>query len=375
MTVKNLLKMLSQHVILPFCYNLNRFRKVDKNRVLFADAHHVECPNHMADLRDALKDNGYTIEEYYVDLVLLGKFRGLIAMAHFMKMYSRCAYVVVCDNFISVAACRKKKATKVIQLWHGSGAFKKFGFDARDDIGSGYKGNVYKNYNLVTVSGDYPVEYFKSAMRLEDDIVKPYGVCHTDRFFDETFKENCLKKFRRYYPDAAEKKVVLWAPSFRGNAAKPKLYGENIVNSIRNDKNDLEKSYKNVYLIKSLHPHFKQDNSMTTEELMVCADILITDYSSVMFDFLLLDKPMIFFAPDYSEYIRDRGFYLEYEKLPGVVITGDGDDAGRALVDSVVKIIDGNDEYADERKTFRNRYMNACDGHVVERIMQRMKEL
>ena len=98
-------------------------------------------------------------------------------------------------------------------------------------------------------------------------------------------------------------------PTFRGNAGKKKgsveaAPGEAYINLLMNDDR--------YYVIKSLHPHMHRQNAMSTNELLCCADVLITDYSSVFFEFLLMDKPIIFFAPDYDIYSQSRGFYLDY---------------------------------------------------------------
>ena len=71
-------------------------------------------------------------------------------MFEFMKLYAVSQTVVICDNFLPVASCRKRKGTKVIQLWHAGGALKKFGYDTADDIPAYYKGNVMANLPLVT---------------------------------------------------------------------------------------------------------------------------------------------------------------------------------------------------------------------------------
>lgn len=370
--IKQLLKMFFQHVLFPLVYRLNSFKPVHKNKIILADAHHEKCPQHMKQVRDALSNSGFDVQEFLFDLRKLSVFSGMKKMLGFMKLYAVSGCVIICNNFLPVAACKKRKETRVIQLWHGCGAFKKFGYDAFDDIPKGYRGNVYKNYDLVTVSGEYCVSFFQSAMRLGKEIVKPLGCCMTDRLFDREYLNLCRTKFKHIHPDAEGKRIVLWAPTFRGNAGDAYVVGEQYIDRLA----DL---YKNeLYIIKSLHPMSEGclASFMSSSELLVCADVLITDYSSIFFEYLLLDRPIVFFVPDYEDYARDRGFYLDFDSLPGHIVKNNNiDEAVRILYN----VAGGNEKETSAtnesqmrafRQKFREQYMSACDGHVTERIVK-----
>ena len=370
--IKQLLKMFFQHVLFPLVYRLNSFKPVHKNKIILADAHHEKCPQHMKQVRDALSNSGFDVQEFLFDLRKLSVFSGMKKMLGFMKLYAVSGCVIICNNFLPVAACKKRKETRVIQLWHGCGAFKKFGYDASDDIPKGYRGNVYKNYDLVTVSGEYCVSFFQSAMRLGKEIVKPLGCCMTDRLFDREYLNLCRTKFKHIHPDAEGKRIVLWAPTFRGNAGDAYVVGEQYIDRLA----DL---YKNeLYIIKSLHPMSEGclASFMSSSELLVCADVLITDYSSIFFEYLLLDRPIVFFVPDYEDYARDRGFYLDFDSLPGHIVKNNNiDEAVRILYNAI-----GGDKQEKDaanesqmrvlRQKFREQYMSACDGHATERIVK-----
>lgn len=359
--IRIIFKMLCQHVIFPLVYFVNRIRPVDKKLIILADSHHEQCPEHMTYLRKALMESDYRVEECFFDIYTLGKWEAFKRMVSFMAKYPTAGTVVICDYFLPVASCNKKKKTKVVQLWHGCGAFKKFGYNSKEDIPEGYVGNVHKNYSLVTVSGDAPIKAFETAMVLgAENVIKPIGISFTDRLYDEDYIGLCRDKFRFEHPNAVGKKVVLWAPTFRGNAKKKKgevdvLPGENYIDLLATDDK--------YYVIKSTHPHLHRENTMTTSELLCCADMLITDYSSVFFEYLLLDKPIIFFAPDFDEYSADRGFYLDYKELPGKVLTLDTD------LHTHVEALFSKDQYGDVREEYRTRYMSACDGCSTKRIV------
>lgn len=370
--IKQLLKMFSQHALFPLVYRLNSFKPVHKNKIILADAHHEKCPQHMKQVRDALFNSGFDVQEFFFDLRKLSVFSGMKKMLGFMKLYAVSGCVIICNNFLPVAACKKRKETRVIQLWHGCGAFKKFGYDAFDDIPKGYRGNVYKNYDLVTVSGEYCVPFFQSAMRLGKGTVKPLGCCMTDRLFDREYLNLCKTKFKQIHPDAEGKRVVLWAPTFRGNAGDAYVVGEQYIDRLA----DL---YKNeLYIIKSLHPMSQGclASFMSSSELLVCADVLITDYSSIFFEYLLLDRPIVFFVPDYEDYARDRGFYLDFDSLPGHIVKNNNIDEAVRILYNIVSgdkketSVTNESQMSALRQKFREQYMSACDGHVTERIVK-----
>lgn len=377
--IRQCFKMLCQHVIFPFLYFINRWRSLDRELIILADAHHDTCPPHMEALSRRLSGQRYRVIEWFMDSASAGTWTAFRYMAKFMKLYAQASYVFICDNYLPVSSCRKRRETKVIQLWHGCGAFKKFGYDTEEDIPKEYRGNVYKNYDLVTVSGDACVPFFCSAMRIPEQnaVVLPLGVSHTDRLFDADYIARCRDRFRYIYPDAAGKRVVLWAPTFRKNAARAELSGESYIDALIGDKSLGE----DIYIIKSLHPHLKRgDSAMSTDELLVCADILITDYSSVFFEYLLLDRPIIFFAPDYGVYANSRGFYQIYDELPGYVVAGNGYDKSHRemnvflqeeLARALVSVIGGQGARMKKlRDSYRANYMNLCDGNATVRILK-----
>lgn len=357
--------MICQHMIFPFVYFINRWKIIDKKLVILADAHHSECPPHMTEIREALSKRDYMVMEVFFDINRLSLWEGLKKMISFMAMYPRCKTVIICDYFLPVASCNKKKNTRVIQLWHGCGAFKKFGYSTKEDIPSGYRGNVFNNNDIITVSGEACVRFFSVAMQAGGRVF-PVGVSHTDRLFRQSYIEQCRDRLRYEYPDSAGKRIVLWAPTFRGNAAKPCIAGEQYIDRIMSQ----DIFFPDVYIIKSPHPHLSQNNSgMTTDELVACADLLITDYSSVFFEFLLMNKPVVFFAPDYEEYYAKRGFYLDYEDLPGDIITGT-DDAEKRLKEAIITALT-SDPLAARRRLYKSEYMSGCDGYASSRIIDR----
>ena len=310
--IRNLIKAILQFCILPLVYIFYKNRTIQENLVIFADSKNNGIPYSMLAMYETVKHtNKYEIKVLCIDYSKLSILEKVEAIIEFMKLYANAKYVFICDYFLPVSSCKKRKETKVIQLWHSSGLQKKFGYDAIDDLGNIFFCKPTKNFDLVSVSSEFIKKYFVEAWKLNNENVKAFGTSRTDILFDEKYKEFCINNFYKIYPEAKNKKIILWAPTFRGNANDGKLVGIDDILEISKKMSD------KYYFIIKLHPHLKEkslyDNcSLNTENLYFVADILITDYSSIMNDFLLLNKKIILYIPDYDSYILRRGLYVDY---------------------------------------------------------------
>lgn len=367
--VKQIIKMIFQQVILPVIYNIYAVKPIIPNTVILADAHHDEIPFSMLAIKDELMQHPeFQITELYWNnsfCSVLGIFRN---MACFMKKYATAETVIICDNFLPAASCRKRKGTSVIQLWHACGAFKKFGYDTSADIPSYYKGNVLANCDLVTVSSQICVKPFSSAMRLPEKAICPVGVSRTDLYFNDTFNQACRNQFFSQYPNAQGKKIVLWVPTFRGNPGIASVKG---LDDILHARDQLKDTH---YFIIKLHPHTQAhiegtNCSISSEELLPVADVVITDYSSILFDAMIYKHPLVLFVPDLDEYLDNRGFYLDYNTLPGLRAQN-LEQLLQILTDEDLLHSSVNKVYTD----FYDKYMASCDGHSTKRIINYIKK-
>ncbi|MCR4691455.1 MAG: CDP-glycerol glycerophosphotransferase family protein [Lachnospiraceae bacterium] len=365
---RQMAKMIIQHLILPVSYGAAKKNEIKAGRFIFADAHHDSRPESMDRLFWYLKreqeEGGreYEILEFYRDFGKLSASAQLRESVSFMKLYATAGAVILCDNFLPVSSCKKRPETKVIQLWHGAGAFKKFGYDAPDDIPAYYKGNVFANYDVVTVSAPKCIGPFQSAMRQPEGVVRATGIARMDAWKDEAHLKQCREAFLRNYPDAAGKKVLLWAPTFRGNAGVPRLEG------LAELKRAAEELGDEWYLIISLHPHLltyadyaSYRQPMGTMEILPCADLVITDYSSILYDASLLQKRLLLFMPDAKLYEEDRGFYMQPAEIPAERVLDPKD-----LSDAIEKTWKEYD--FDRQNAFCMSYLSACDGQACSRI-------
>lgn len=363
--IKQVVKMFCQNIILPILYFLFSRGKIEEGLVLFADAHHDELPYSMETIYYELKQRDYKVEEHFINYKTSSFVAVLFSMFRFMLAYAKAEYVFICDNFLPVASCNKRKETNVIQLWHAGGILKKFAYDTARDIPTYYKGNVFKNYTLVTVSAPICIPVYVSAMKTNQEYVKATGLSRTDRFYDGTYLAKCREEFFEKYPDAKGKKIALWAPTFRGNAANPDLVGIEEMATLQ------EKLGDEWYVIIKVHPHIdtikKVSNcDIQTERLLAITDVLISDYSSVIFDYVLLEKPLVLFVADLAYYKAHDQLYIDFNEMPGAIV-----EEREKLADCIIN--EYKNYNMEKIKIFKEKYMGACDGQATERILKRLK--
>lgn len=361
--IRQIIKMLLQNVVLPLLYAFFRCAPVRRGSILMADAHHEGLPFSMQRMHEELTQRGYEPELFCADFGKLSFGQMVLFLIRFMRRYATAEYVFICDYFLPAASCKKRRETTLVQLWHSCGLMKKIAFDAGDDIPKGYHGDMFGNYTWMTVSAQVCVPVHAHALRIPEERILATGVSRTDVYFDAAWNERCRERFFREYPQARGKKIAVWAPTFRGNAARPCLAGEQ---EIRDAAEALRDDW---YVVIKAHPHIDAHGRVSncvlpTEELFAVADLLITDYSSVLFDYLVYQKPVLLFAPDLKEYEKQRGFYLDYRQLP-FPLAEDGAGLAEAVAGCAERYLAGQAEIA----AFREMYIGACDGHATERIL------
>lgn len=363
--IKQVIKIVMQNAVFPLVYQIGKFRPADQKLVVFADSHHGEVPYSMEDLYAWFADQDYRVLAMTRDCDRGGYFGGLCFMLKFMLVYARAGYVFICDNFLPVASCKKRRGTVVVQMWHAGGMLKKYAYDTPRDIPAYYKGNVFRNYSLILTSDDRCNSAYISGMRAQPSTVRGLGLSRTDRFFRSDYLEDCKHAFYEQYPDAGGKKIVLWAPTFRGNASTPEIVDMAFLERIRRELGE------EWLVLTKLHPHLQKhvggdECPIPTERLLPVADVLISDYSSVIYDFLLLERPIVFYAPDLDYFEKKDQFYIDYRKeMPGPIVEDE-----RELASAV------REAYVHPRtqqlSDFRQRYMGACDGGALKRLIEHL---
>ena len=280
-----------------------------------------------------------------------------------------------------------RKETKVIQLWHGCGVFKKIGLSTSGKEHFKTQKTYeeypeYNNYSIVTIASPELSWVFEEFMGIskEEKIIQPIGVSRTDEFFDRGYLENCYKTLYETIPAAKGKKVILYAPTYRGVGLKrlspDKLDVGMFAEALSDEYILIFKHHQTVTELPEIPEPYKntfaydmtRGQGMSINDLMAVADICISDYSSVVFEYALFERPMLFYVYDIEEYIDERGLYYDFDEItPGPLCK-----TNEEMIDYIKHI----DERFDKQEVtdFKNRFMCCCDGHATERILEFMEK-
>lgn len=275
--------------------------------------------------------------------------------------------VIVTDDYVKyLRYFPLRPEQRVIQLWHACGAFKKFG-QRGTNLSLPEDRATHAQYNLVCVSGENLRSIYADAFDINYNKVKALGCPRTDDYFNKHLINKTKRKIYFRHPSLIGKSVLVYAPTFRDvgcdrSEFHPELDFDRLSKELLPNqvllicphpvmKNDiLPKKYKNIRVMRDF----------STNDYMLISDMLITDYSSVIFEYALLRKPIAFFCYDLPTY--DRGFYLNYpEDLPGDVYTNQ-EELTDYLTHPEKHIL------TNKMNSFVDKYMSACDGHSCERI-------
>ena len=260
--------------------------------------------------------------------------------------------VLVDQTNLLISNVKLSKTTKLIQIWHAGGAFKKIAFDACNGTIKDLKRikRIHGNTSYVVTSDCRLTDIYASAFKIPQKNVLPFGLLRSDEYYGK-------KKVRD------SKRFVLWAPTFR-TAANGKRFCPLTASEVNRVQKKL--SENGLTLALRLHPSLSWNSEYRalnwgSRNLLDCilnSDTIITDYSSIIFDFSLFDGRIFWYIINKEEYIKERGLYFDPADLFPDFVTHTTDEL-------VLKIISNKTENAS---AIRNRFMSACDGHACDKL-------
>ncbi len=289
------------------------------------------------------------------------------------------------NNASFPAEFNKRPGQVYVNTWHGT-PLKHMGYD--EPQGAEPTRNVIRNFvmaDYLLSSGEFMThQMYESAFRLRNIYrgrILEYGFPRTDRqFLDDAGREEVLRSLRERGVNARGR-VVLYAPTWRGESFYSPtndalLLGEQVRqlrSKLSGDTTVLLKVHQQVYEFALEQPDlasFLVPNDIPTNAVLGVTDVLVTDYSSVFFDFLDTGRPVVFFTPDQADYFENRGLYLAPDELPGPSASTTSELA--ALLNAV-GTGDPRDPLVSHASAYaqgRERFAAAEDGHVSERVLR-----
>lgn len=285
-----------------------------------------------------------------------------------------CEYLVNNSTFQNFFI--KKKNQIYINTWHGT-PLKFMGFDIPGN--PAHSQNVLRNYlktDFLLSPNEHTTNIFLDSYKLaglfEGEIIED-GYPRIDNTINPMV--DVKEKARSFGIEIGEKPVVLYSPTWSGDAVSSPT---NNINQLINEFKYIREQLEEYQVLVKVHPYlfkYVQDEPelkgylisdyFDVNEFLSIVDILITDYSSIFFDFLVTKKPIFFYCPDYEQYVDDRGVYISLTELPGPVAT-----TVMELCNNIKNMNRAN--YDALYSKFLNMYCNYDDGYVTERLLSKI---
>lgn len=357
---------------------LGRLSGPPRRRVVLATSHARSIGGNLAALRAELADRSPRVPVTTIAFQPSTSLRGLAtaALASIRAGYhlASARVFVVDDYFLPMYAVTPRAGTTFIQVWHASGAFKKFGYSVLDK-GFGQTEEevaqlpIHTNYDYCLVSSMRFAPAYAEAFRQPlERFHAATGIPRTDQLFGAP-RARAEAAVRAAYPGIEGRRTVLYAPTFRGESAivarQPVELDLRVLRAaIGDDHVVLLRQHPFVRRATVLGPDLQgfvidASDHPDIHDLMLVSDVLVTDYSSAIYEYSLLGRPMAFFAPDLGAYEAERGFYFDYRTgVPGPVFETTAQlaawlRAGDFDLDRVARFRDQSFEVADGRSSRR----------------------
>lgn len=306
------------------------------NRVMFFKENGDEPNENMDVIRERMIERGldkdFKIVERYRNT--FGRsFQNLFSWVRDIIDIAKSDYIFIDDycpvfNFIN-----PKGGTVLTQVWHAGVGFKSVGYARFGISGSPdpYQ-SAHRRYSYALVGNEHLRQIYSEVFGIEEEALLATGMPRLDHFLDEDRISLARTNLFGRYPWMQDGRVVVFAPTFRGAGQRTAHYPYE-------EFFDLDALYQmckdtNTYFVFEMHhfirtlPEIPEEykdrifdlSDESLNELFYVTDVLVTDYSSCFYDFLLLKKPVVFYVPDKVSYEVIRGVQRTIDEMaPGVV--------------------------------------------------------
>ena len=402
-TVKNLLSIIRRtknntaKTILRTIYNFDYIlfhrklrgtdiHKIKDPRILLMSDQSEEMGSNMVALKNALIREGLNPKE-----ALRAITTKHYSILHWMKTLKKIAWAdyIFLDDHSQTTDWLTIKGAVITQLWHAGAGFKSTGYSRFGMPASPAPKSGHRQYTYGIAGSKKIRHFFSEVWGINDEMVLPTGMPRLDEYLDENYIEETANRLLNRYqilckpgssstsPDAWKDRkkdnIILFAPTYRGENKKHAFYPY--------DKLDLDRLYKlceetDSVIIFKMHPFVEKQVPIPEEykdrmldlvkypninDLFYITDLLITDYSSNIYEFSLMRKPILFYAFDIDEYTKTRGFHRDYRtNVPGKIVE---------TFDDMIQAIEKKDFEYEKVEEYIDNNFEFTDTHACDRII------
>lgn len=366
----------------PLLFKLLSLFKIEKNKVFISNFYGKGYGDNSKYIIDKLTedDNNYKIVWSVFDDDIILPENIIKARINSLKwIYHLVTAKVWINNCRFYPYVRKRKSQYYIQTWHSSIRLKKIEFDVYDMLPRYYKlqmKNDNKMIDLMTSGSKYNNDLIRNAFKYNGEILN-CGTPRFDIFFNKKSVEDCKIKIRRIFNIDINKKIILYAPTFRqySNDISHLMNINFVIKELEN------KNFNKFVILVRSHPNEKisfGDNDRIIDvsqypdmqNLLCACDTLITDYSGCCFDAMYLRKECILIMKDLENYLKkERELYFTFDELPFVKVLNDND-----LIDSIINFkydeyLKKIDAFIDQLGSFEQGKASKCIAEVIKGVI------
>ncbi|MGO3049929.1 MAG: CDP-glycerol glycerophosphotransferase family protein [Staphylococcus sp.] len=286
---------------------------------------------------------------------------------------AKCKYLI--NNATFPNYFTKKPNQTYINTWHGT-PLKFMGLDIKNNLVESQ--NTIRNFlssDFIITPNKHTSEVFKNAFKLGgliDNAILEIGYPRIDATLNSN-KDDVIKNINKQGIKTDDSPILLFSPTWRGQfVSKPEDNIEDMIEIVERLNEETKYQiilkvhpfiYDKVKHNKKLKPYLIADD-FDTNELLSAIDMLVTDYSSIFFDYLVTDKPIIFYTPDFETYKQDRGLYLSVNSLPGPSVH-----TVKELLHTIINEDNILSEYRDNYKNYKDKYTSLNIGNVTGKLI------
>ena len=344
------------------------------NRILFMSETRSGLEGNLLALNTRIKELGMD-----KDYKIIYSFKRVLSerksLLYFFKATAKIAkagYIFI-DDYAPTFNFLKLKNTKLIQLWHAGIGFKSVGYSRFGKDGSPHPyQSTHRKYTYASVASSNLIPVYEEVFGLTKNHFIVPGMLRLDGYLNQDKQNSVKERLYNEYPLIKGKKVILFAPTYRGVGQADAYYDL--------DKIDVEALNNlcinnNYVVLFKFHPFIKNrlvidekykcnmidvSNYKDINELFYVTDVLITDYSSNIYEYSLFERPIIFFDYDMDEYAIKRGVHEPLEESPGNICKS---------FDDVLNVLENNTFNIDKVKEFKNKYIMYTDDKSCDRLI------
>lgn len=356
--------------ILNIIYFFIKLFPINKNKVTFISRQSNEVSLDFTMIAKELKQQNENIKIVFLCKKLGTSFSEKVKYCFHMvkQMYNiATSKVVILDSYcIPVCVLKQKKKLVVIQIWHALGSLKKFGYSSLDKkdgrnskLAKAMK--MHRNYTYILTSSNLSKKFFKEAFNARDEQMLVMNLPRVDFLKSEKEQEKMRIRFVGVYPETNNKKQnILYCPT---NRKGQKIPIENIVKDIPLDKyNFIAKLHDGTEVIYVKGKKIEKISNFTGMELLHVADYIITDYSAIVYEAAITQKPIYFYTYDYEEYQINRGTYIDYmSEMPGPICKD---------FKEIMKMIEENKYDKEKEKNFCQKYVKNIEKNATKKLAE-----